>query len=67
MLIFYRLFSSCSDPISAANADTVEDRILALQEKKQRMADSALGEGEAGNISTRLSMAELTSLFDVAK
>ena len=40
--------------------DTVEDRIIALQDKKREMAKSALGEG--GKMS-RLGMDELLALF----
>ena len=31
-------------------ADTVEDRILALQERKKSLADGCLGEGEKGKL-----------------
>ncbi|KAF9527621.1 SNF2 family N-terminal domain-containing protein [Crepidotus variabilis] len=43
-------------------ADTVEDRILALQERKQSLADGTLGEG-SGKKMGRLSVAELANLF----
>ncbi|KAF9028186.1 hypothetical protein BDZ89DRAFT_1066328 [Hymenopellis radicata] len=42
--------------------DTVEDRILALQERKQSLADGSLGEGSAKKIG-RLSVKELANLF----
>ncbi|EIN08787.1 P-loop containing nucleoside triphosphate hydrolase protein [Punctularia strigosozonata HHB-11173 SS5] len=41
--------------------DTVEDRILALQERKRNLADGSLGEGTAKRI--RLSVKELANLF----
>lgn len=41
---------------------TVEDRILALQEKKQRLVESALDEN-AGNSVARLGVRELGYLF----
>ncbi|KAK1303788.1 hypothetical protein QJS10_CPB11g02334 [Acorus calamus] len=40
--------------------DTVEDRILALQEEKRMMVSSAFGEDKAGNIATRLTMEDLS-------
>ncbi|KAF7302735.1 SNF2 superfamily protein [Mycena chlorophos] len=43
-------------------ADTVEDRILALQERKQGLAEGSLGEGKGKKIG-RLSVKELASLF----
>ncbi|KAJ7136080.1 SNF2 family N-terminal domain-containing protein [Mycena epipterygia] len=42
--------------------DTVEDRILALQERKQNLADGSLGEGSGKKIG-RLSVRELANLF----
>ncbi|KAL0145255.1 SNF2 family N-terminal domain-containing protein [Mucor lusitanicus] len=42
--------------------DTVEDRILALQAKKQTIADGVLGEGSANNVN-RLGVQELLYLF----
>ncbi|KAF9966206.1 hypothetical protein BGZ70_002985 [Mortierella alpina] len=42
--------------------DTVEDRILALQAKKQALADGALGEGEVPKLA-KLGMQELMYLF----
>ncbi|KAJ7721949.1 SNF2 superfamily protein [Mycena maculata] len=45
-------------------ADTVEDRILALQERKQSLADGSLGEGKGKKIG-RLSVRELASLFNL--
>ncbi|BDA41061.1 Helicase-like transcription factor CHR28 [Coccomyxa sp. Obi] len=44
-------------------ADTVEDRILALQEKKRRLAEVALGDGDAGMQASRLTMEDLHFLF----
>lgn len=44
--------------------DTVEDRILDLQEKKRRLVESALDEGESRNVG-RLSERELAYLFGV--
>ncbi|KAL3677103.1 hypothetical protein R1sor_027051 [Riccia sorocarpa] len=44
--------------------NTIEDRILDLQERKQQIAASAFGEGEAGGKKpTRLSAADLKYLF----
>lgn len=43
-------------------ADTVEDRILALQEKKRKLAEAALGDGDAG-VHARLTMEDLHFLF----
>ena len=46
--------------------DTVEDRILALQEKKRQLVRSALGEDSAGSLQQggpKLSVAELEALF----
>ncbi|KAJ7161127.1 SNF2 family N-terminal domain-containing protein [Mycena filopes] len=43
-------------------ADTVEDRILALQERKQNLADGSLGEGN-GKSCRALSRKELATLF----
>ncbi|KAJ7637082.1 SNF2 family N-terminal domain-containing protein [Roridomyces roridus] len=43
-------------------ADTVEDRILALQERKKNLADCSLGEGNGKKIG-RLTVRELASLF----
>ncbi|XP_068668261.1 helicase-like transcription factor CHR28 isoform X2 [Aristolochia californica] len=45
--------------------DTVEDRILALQEKKREMVASAFGEDETGGRQTRLTGEDLRYLFDV--
>ncbi|URE25963.1 SNF2 family N-terminal domain [Musa troglodytarum] len=45
--------------------DTVEDRILALQEKKREMVASAFGEDESGNRQTRLTVEDLNYLFNV--
>ncbi|KAJ7076087.1 SNF2 superfamily protein [Mycena belliarum] len=42
--------------------NTVEDRILALQERKQNLADGSLGEGKGQKIG-RLSVRELAGLF----
>ncbi|KAJ7190933.1 SNF2 superfamily protein [Mycena pura] len=42
--------------------NTVEDRILALQERKQNLADGALGEGKGKKVG-RLSVRELANLF----
>ncbi|KAJ7039861.1 SNF2 superfamily protein [Mycena alexandri] len=43
-------------------ANTVEDRILALQERKKNLADGSLGEGSGKKIG-RLSVRELANLF----
>ncbi|KAK7046715.1 putative ATP-dependent helicase C23E6.02 [Favolaschia claudopus] len=43
-------------------ANTVEDRILALQERKQNLADGSLGEGNGKKIG-RMSVRELANLF----
>ncbi|XP_065877305.1 helicase-like transcription factor CHR28 [Euphorbia lathyris] len=45
--------------------DTVEDRILALQEKKREMVASAFGEDETGGRQTRLTVEDLNYLFMV--
>ncbi|CAL8466655.1 g6191 [Coccomyxa elongata] len=44
-------------------ADTVEDRILALQEKKRKLAEAALGDGDTGVQASRLTMEDLHFLF----
>lgn len=43
-------------------ADTVEDRILKMQERKQTLADGSLGEGSGKKIG-KLSVKELANLF----
>ncbi|OMO65056.1 SNF2-related protein [Corchorus olitorius] len=43
--------------------DTVEDRILALQQKKREMVASAFGEDETGDRQTRLTVEDLEYLF----
>ncbi|XP_065868604.1 helicase-like transcription factor CHR28 [Euphorbia lathyris] len=43
--------------------DTVEDRILALQEEKRRMVASAFGEDPSGGSATRLTVEDLKYLF----
>ncbi|KZT10363.1 uncharacterized protein LAESUDRAFT_755872 [Laetiporus sulphureus 93-53] len=43
-------------------ADTVEDRVLALQERKKNLADGSLGEGNGKKIG-RLSVRQLANLF----
>ncbi|GLT82998.1 hypothetical protein SLE2022_013120 [Rubroshorea leprosula] len=43
--------------------DTVEDRILALQQKKREMVASAFGEDETGSRQTRLTVEDLEYLF----
>ncbi|XP_050234352.1 helicase-like transcription factor CHR28 isoform X2 [Mercurialis annua] len=45
--------------------DTVEDRILALQQKKRVMVASAFGEDESGGQQTRLTVEDLKYLFMV--
>ncbi|XP_027363247.1 helicase-like transcription factor CHR28 isoform X2 [Abrus precatorius] len=45
--------------------DTVEDRILALQEEKRKMVASAFGEDHAGSSATRLTVDDLKYLFMV--
>ncbi|ESQ30441.1 hypothetical protein EUTSA_v10011211mg [Eutrema salsugineum] len=45
--------------------DTVEDRILALQEQKRNMVASAFGEDHGGNSATRLTVDDLKYLFMV--
>lgn len=44
--------------------DTVEDRILALQEEKRKMVASAFGEDGSGGHSSRLAMEDLRFLFE---
>lgn len=43
--------------------DTVEDRILALQEEKRKMVASAFGEDQSGGSATRLTVEDLHYLF----
>ncbi|KAJ3695630.1 hypothetical protein LUZ60_001007 [Juncus effusus] len=43
--------------------NTVEDRILALQQKKREMVASAFGEDETGSHTTRLTVEDLEYLF----
>lgn len=43
--------------------DTIEQRILALQEKKSALADGAMGEGAGGRLG-RLTVQDLMKLFD---
>nr|CAB3457773.1 unnamed protein product [Digitaria exilis] len=43
--------------------DTVEDRILALQEEKRAMVSSAFGEDKSGGHATRLTVEDLRYLF----
>lgn len=43
--------------------DTVEDRILALQEEKRKMVASAFGEDQTGGSATRLTVEDLKYLF----
>nr|CAB3454127.1 unnamed protein product [Digitaria exilis] len=45
--------------------DTVEDRILALQEEKRAMVSSAFGEDKSGGHATRLTVEDLRYLFKV--
>ncbi|XP_039138671.1 helicase-like transcription factor CHR28 [Dioscorea cayenensis subsp. rotundata] len=45
--------------------DTVEDRILALQEEKRNMVSSAFGEDHSGGHATRLTVDDLRYLFMV--
>ncbi|KAI5120898.1 hypothetical protein M0805_002998 [Coniferiporia weirii] len=44
--------------------NTVEDRVLAMQEKKKNLADGSLGEGNGRKIG-RLTVRELASLFNL--
>ncbi|KAH6832386.1 SNF2 domain-containing protein / helicase domain-containing protein / zinc finger protein-like protein [Perilla frutescens var. hirtella] len=44
--------------------DTVEDRILALQEDKRKMVASAFGEDQSGGHGARLTMEDLRFLFE---
>ncbi|PWZ52052.1 Helicase-like transcription factor CHR28 [Zea mays] len=45
--------------------DNVEDRILALQEEKRTMVNSAFGDDKAGGHATRLTMEDLRYLFRI--
>ncbi|XP_050373282.1 helicase-like transcription factor CHR28 isoform X2 [Argentina anserina] len=45
--------------------DTVEDRILALQDEKRKMVASAFGEDNSGGSATRLTVEDLRYLFMV--
>uniref|UniRef100_J3M1N6 Uncharacterized protein n=2 Tax=Oryza brachyantha TaxID=4533 RepID=J3M1N6_ORYBR len=45
--------------------DTVEDRILALQEKKRKMVQSAFGGDKPGGNATRLTLDDLQYLFGI--
>ncbi|KAJ6590532.1 P-loop containing nucleoside triphosphate hydrolase protein, partial [Mycena vulgaris] len=49
---------------SRSTFETVEDRILALQERRQNLADGSLGEGGGRKIG-KLSVRELANLFDL--
>ncbi|XP_042453098.1 helicase-like transcription factor CHR28 isoform X2 [Zingiber officinale] len=44
--------------------DTVEDRILALQEEKRKMVSSAFGEDQTGTHATRLTVDDLRYMFN---
>ncbi|KAK4481250.1 hypothetical protein RD792_012133 [Penstemon davidsonii] len=44
--------------------DTVEDRILSLQEDKRKMVASAFGEDQSGGHATRLTVEDLRFLFE---
>ncbi|XP_051130364.1 helicase-like transcription factor CHR28 isoform X2 [Andrographis paniculata] len=44
--------------------NTVEDRILALQEEKRKMVASAFGEDQSGGHATRLTVEDLRFLFE---
>ncbi|KZV76703.1 hypothetical protein PENSPDRAFT_646154 [Peniophora sp. CONT] len=44
--------------------DTIEDRILGMQEKKRLLADGSLGEGDGRKLG-RLSVRELAALFNI--
>ncbi|CAN0888209.1 Helicase-like transcription factor CHR28 [Linum grandiflorum] len=44
-------------------ADTVEDRILALQDEKRKMVSSAFGEDQSGGTATKLTVEDLRFLF----
>ncbi|OVA10723.1 SNF2-related [Macleaya cordata] len=46
-------------------SNTVEDRILSLQEKKRKLVASAFGEDQAGGSATRLTVEDLRYLFMV--
>lgn len=46
--------------------DTVEDRILALQEDKRKMVASAFGEDQSGGHATKLTMEDLSFLFEAS-
>ncbi|KAI5455500.1 hypothetical protein NCC49_000308 [Naganishia albida] len=46
--------------------NSIEQRILALQEKKAALADGAYGEGKAGKLG-RLSLQDLVDLFDARR
>ncbi|CAI0415341.1 unnamed protein product [Linum tenue] len=43
--------------------DTVEDRILALQDEKRKMVSSAFGEDQGGGTATKLTVEDLRFLF----
>jgi len=62
----HRIGQTCPVTVSRFTVkDTVEDRILALQEKKRTMVQSAFGEdGSSGN-ATRLTVEDLRYLFMV--
>jgi len=45
--------------------DTVEDRILALQEEKRKLVSSAFGEDHSGGHATKLTVDDLRYLFQV--
>uniref|UniRef100_A0A3Q7EYI9 Helicase C-terminal domain-containing protein n=1 Tax=Solanum lycopersicum TaxID=4081 RepID=A0A3Q7EYI9_SOLLC len=45
--------------------DTVEDRIIALQEDKRNMVASAFGEDQSGGTASRLTVEDLRYLFNL--
>ena len=50
--------------MTCVRADTVEDRILALQERKRKLVSAALGDGAAGMQGAgRLTLQDLHFLF----
>ena len=60
----YAVLAVEADTPACLHADTVEDRILALQERKRALVEAALGDGAGGlQAAGRLTLADLQFLF----
>lgn len=53
----------CAAIMDVFNADTVEDRILALQERKREIADAVVGGSASKSQENRLTHEDLQFLF----